>query len=73
MPDLDVVRLFLHWVESEHVRVDLDLSCAFFRADWSHAGHCDYTTLRFARGMPQSTPETSRPPRPPSGPRSTSI
>jgi hypothetical protein len=47
MPDHDVLRLFLHWVELPTTRVDLDLSCAFFRDDWSHAGHCDYTSLRF--------------------------
>ncbi|MDP9402020.1 MAG: TerD family protein [Actinomycetota bacterium] len=49
VPGHDVIRLFLHWVELPGTRVDLDLSCAFYRADWSHAGHCDYTTLRFAR------------------------
>lgn len=47
MPDNDVLRLFLHWVDLPTTRVDLDLSCAFFREDWSHAGHCDYTSLRF--------------------------
>jgi hypothetical protein len=47
-PSLRTLRLFLHWVEPDNRRVDLDLSCAFYRADWSHAGHCDYTALRFA-------------------------
>ncbi|MEV8514166.1 MXAN_6230/SCO0854 family RING domain-containing protein [Dactylosporangium sp. NPDC051484] len=42
-----VLRLFLHWVDSEHDRVDLDLSCAFYNAAWAPAGHCDYTRLRF--------------------------
>ena len=31
-------------------RVDLDLSCAFFGADWRRAGYCDYANLRFAGG-----------------------
>ncbi|HET7488648.1 MAG TPA: MXAN_6230/SCO0854 family RING domain-containing protein [Acidimicrobiales bacterium] len=50
VPDLEVLRLFLHWLDAPGGRVDLDLSCAFYAEDWSHAGHCDYTTLRFAGG-----------------------
>ncbi|MFG2040474.1 MXAN_6230/SCO0854 family RING domain-containing protein [Dactylosporangium sp. NPDC048998] len=42
-----VLRLFLHWVDSEHSRVDLDLSCAFYDEAWAPVGHCDYTHLRF--------------------------
>ncbi|MER7009013.1 MXAN_6230/SCO0854 family RING domain-containing protein [Dactylosporangium sp. NPDC000555] len=42
-----VLRLFLHWVDTEHDRVDLDLSCAFYDEAWAPAGHCDYTRLRF--------------------------
>lgn len=48
LKDLAVLRLFLHWVEPEDSRVDLDLSCAFYDSRWSYVGHCDYTTLQFA-------------------------
>ena len=42
-----MLRLFLHWEDTEAARVDLDLSCVFFDADWRRLGHCDYTALRF--------------------------
>ncbi|SDT00463.1 MXAN_6230/SCO0854 family RING domain-containing protein [Actinoplanes derwentensis] len=48
LPTAGVLRLFLHWEEPEKIRVDLDLSCAFFGAEWQRAGWCDYTNLRFA-------------------------
>jgi len=48
LPDVPVLRLFLHWQDTEAARVDLDLSCAFFGADWQRLGHCGYTQLRFA-------------------------
>jgi hypothetical protein len=48
LPAAGILRLFLHWEEPEKTRVDLDLSCAFFDADWRRAGYCDYTRLRFA-------------------------
>ncbi|WP_419993842.1 MXAN_6230/SCO0854 family RING domain-containing protein [Streptomyces boninensis] len=47
LPDGDVLRLFLHWTEPEGTRVDLDLSVAFFDADWEFAGLCDYTDMRY--------------------------
>jgi hypothetical protein len=47
--DAETVRLFLHWVDGDTFRVDLDLSCAFYSADWHPVGHCDYTRLRFKR------------------------
>ncbi|MCX5066728.1 hypothetical protein OOJ91_12640 [Micromonospora lupini] len=40
-----VVRLFLHWMESDE-RVDLDLSVAIYNAEWEYVGKCDYTSLR---------------------------
>ncbi|KJY42655.1 hypothetical protein VR41_06910 [Streptomyces sp. NRRL B-1568] len=46
LPEGWLLRLFLHWVEPEGTRVDLDLSVAFFDDDWNRVGHCDYTTLR---------------------------
>jgi hypothetical protein len=48
LPGVPVLRLFLHWQDTDAARVDLDLSCAFFDADWRRLGHCDYTRLRFA-------------------------
>ncbi|WP_433383301.1 MXAN_6230/SCO0854 family RING domain-containing protein [Actinoplanes sp. CA-142083] len=48
LPEVEVLRLFLHWEEPAKTRVDLDLSCAFFGEQWERAGHCDYTQLRFA-------------------------
>ncbi len=47
LPAGDVLRLFLHWTEPATTRVDLDLSVAFYDADWSFVGLCDYTAMRF--------------------------
>ena len=38
-------RLFVHWVEPDHSRVDLDLSAAFYGADWSLYGVCAFHAL----------------------------
>lgn len=46
LPTGDVLRLFLHWTEPTDTRTDLDLSVAFFDADWRFTGRCDYTRLR---------------------------
>ncbi|NES30156.1 hypothetical protein GCE86_08380 [Micromonospora terminaliae] len=63
LPDLDVLRLFLHWTDGEKFRVDLDLSCAFYDAGWRPRGHCDYTRLRFkGRAAIHSGDLTSAPP-----------
>ncbi|MET8832485.1 MXAN_6230/SCO0854 family RING domain-containing protein [Micromonospora sp. NPDC004540] len=63
LPDLDVLRLFLHWTDGEKFRVDLDLSCAFYDRDWTPRGHCDYTRLRFkGRAAIHSGDLTSAPP-----------
>ncbi|MFD9358224.1 MXAN_6230/SCO0854 family RING domain-containing protein [Streptomyces sp. NPDC060031] len=45
LPEGEVLRLFLHWTEPEGNRTDLDLSVAFFDADWNFTGLCDYTSL----------------------------
>ncbi|MEU3554207.1 MXAN_6230/SCO0854 family RING domain-containing protein [Streptomyces fragilis] len=45
LPPGAVLRLFLHWTEPEGMRTDLDLSVAFFDADWTFTGLCDYTSL----------------------------
>ncbi|MER6345111.1 MXAN_6230/SCO0854 family RING domain-containing protein [Streptomyces sp. NPDC001595] len=45
LPEGDVLRLFLHWMEPEGNRTDLDLSVAFFDAEWQFTGLCDYTNL----------------------------
>ncbi|MER8188338.1 MXAN_6230/SCO0854 family RING domain-containing protein [Kitasatospora sp. NPDC094015] len=39
------LRLFLHWMQPDHLRVDLDLSVAFYDADWRFTGMCDFTEL----------------------------
>jgi len=38
-------RLFVHWVEPEHSRVDLDLSAAFYSAEWTLLGACTFHGL----------------------------
>ncbi|MER5732130.1 MXAN_6230/SCO0854 family RING domain-containing protein [Streptomyces sp. NPDC002138] len=45
LPPGEVLRLFLHWTEPRGHRTDLDLSVAFFDADWRFTGRCDYTRL----------------------------
>jgi hypothetical protein len=47
IPQDEVLRLFLHWVEPAGRRVDLDLSVAVFDEEWAFVGLCDYTRLRF--------------------------
>ncbi|MEV0409253.1 MXAN_6230/SCO0854 family RING domain-containing protein [Streptomyces sp. NPDC050448] len=49
LPEGEVLRLFLHWTEPEGNRTDLDLSVAFFDADWNFTGLCDYTSLAHGR------------------------
>lgn len=46
LPEGEVLRLFLHWTEPQGTRTDLDLSVAFFDAEWKFTGLCDYTSLR---------------------------
>jgi hypothetical protein len=48
LPASDTLRLFLHWTEPTHTRVDLDLSVLLFDPAWRMLGLCDYTALRFA-------------------------
>ena len=45
LPEGAVLRLFLHWTEPHGNRTDLDLSVAFFDAEWKFTGLCDYTNL----------------------------
>ncbi|MFV0132006.1 MXAN_6230/SCO0854 family RING domain-containing protein [Streptomyces sp. HMX87] len=45
LPAGTVLRLFLHWTEPRGNRTDLDLSVAFFDAEWNFTGLCDYTSL----------------------------
>ncbi|MGW7205077.1 MXAN_6230/SCO0854 family RING domain-containing protein [Streptomyces sp. NPDC054837] len=45
LPEGEVLRLFLHWMEPAGTRVDLDLSVALYDEDWKFAGLCDYTNL----------------------------
>lgn len=46
IPHGDVLRLFLHWEQPRSLEVDLDLSVAFYDAQWRQVGKCDYTNLR---------------------------
>ncbi|MGW6714265.1 MXAN_6230/SCO0854 family RING domain-containing protein [Streptomyces globisporus] len=45
LPGGEVLRMFLHWMQPPAETVDLDLSVAFFDADWTYLGLCDYTNL----------------------------
>ncbi|WP_405788422.1 hypothetical protein OG753_12300 [Streptomyces sp. NBC_00029] len=45
LPDGEVLRMFLHWMEPARGRVDLDLSVVLFDTDWNYVGLCDYTNL----------------------------
>jgi hypothetical protein len=47
IPQDELLRLFLHWVEPRGRRIDLDLSVAAFDQEWAFVGLCDYTRLRF--------------------------
>ncbi|MFG2992629.1 MXAN_6230/SCO0854 family RING domain-containing protein [Streptomyces sp. NPDC048257] len=49
LPDGEVLRMFLHWMEPPRKRVDLDLSVVLFDADWNYAGLCDFTNLVHGR------------------------
>jgi hypothetical protein len=62
IPDGEKLRLFLHWEEPPHARVDLDLSIATFDDNWRHTGTCDYTSLRIGDAAIHSGDLTSAPP-----------
>jgi hypothetical protein len=47
IPEDDLLRLFLHWVEPTGQRVDLDLSAAVYDEQWRFLGLCDQMRLRF--------------------------
>ncbi|MGW4893790.1 MXAN_6230/SCO0854 family RING domain-containing protein [Kitasatospora sp. NPDC004240] len=49
LPDGGRVRLFLHWMQTPHQRVDLDLSVALYDTQWRFVGLCDYTNLVHGR------------------------
>jgi stress response protein SCP2 len=40
------LRFFIHWMNTEHVRVDLDLSCILLDEDFNFVDHVSYTRLR---------------------------
>ncbi len=61
LPQGQALRLFLHWEEPAGTRVDLDLSVAFFDAEWRHVATCDFTNLRVP-GAVHSGDLTSAPP-----------
>ena len=62
LPESGKFRLFLHWLQPEEQRVDLDLSLGFFGEDWQPAGRCDFTSLKFSNGAVHSGDLTSAPP-----------
>ncbi|WP_328791014.1 MXAN_6230/SCO0854 family RING domain-containing protein [Streptomyces sp. NBC_00273] len=62
LPDGEVLRMFLHWMEPARKRVDLDLSVVLFDADWNYAGLCDFTNLVYgARAVVHSGDLVSAP------------
>ncbi|MFL5349702.1 MAG: MXAN_6230/SCO0854 family RING domain-containing protein [Hyalangium sp.] len=63
IPEGQLLRLFVHWMQPEAQRVDMDLSVAFYDAEWQHKGKCDYTRLSYgARAAVHSGDLTSAPP-----------
>ncbi|MFF2744889.1 MXAN_6230/SCO0854 family RING domain-containing protein [Kitasatospora sp. NPDC058048] len=63
IPDGQRLRLFLHWTQRPHQRVDLDLSVAFYDEEWQFVGLCDYTRLVTGpRAAVHSGDYTSAPP-----------
>ncbi|MFG3053886.1 MXAN_6230/SCO0854 family RING domain-containing protein [Kitasatospora sp. NPDC048239] len=63
LPDGGRVRLFLHWMQTPHQRVDLDLSVALYDERWEFVGLCDYTRLVYGkRAAVHSGDFTSAPP-----------
>ncbi|MGW2378098.1 MXAN_6230/SCO0854 family RING domain-containing protein [Kitasatospora sp. NPDC001683] len=63
LPDGQHLRLFVHWMQRAHQRVDLDLSVAFYDEEWQFTGLCDYTRLVLgARAAVHSGDFTTAPP-----------
>jgi hypothetical protein len=57
LPAGQFLRLFLHWCQPKRggATTDLDLSVAFYGADWGYVGVCSYYNLRFP-GTPPRRP-----------------
>ncbi|MFG1819553.1 MXAN_6230/SCO0854 family RING domain-containing protein [Kribbella sp. NPDC049174] len=64
IPQDELLRLFLHWVEPRGRRVDLDLSVAVFDEEWGFVGLCDYTRLRFDQDALVHSGDLTSAPRP---------
>ncbi|MER7751856.1 MXAN_6230/SCO0854 family RING domain-containing protein [Kitasatospora sp. NPDC097643] len=63
LPDGQRLRLFVHWMQRQHQRVDLDLSVAFYDDQWRFTDLCDYTRLvSGARAAVHSGDFTTAPP-----------
>ncbi|MFF2074656.1 MXAN_6230/SCO0854 family RING domain-containing protein [Kitasatospora sp. NPDC058162] len=45
LPAGERLRMFVHWMQPEHLRVDLDLAVALYDEHWRFSGLCDYTNL----------------------------
>ncbi|MFI6092627.1 MXAN_6230/SCO0854 family RING domain-containing protein [Streptomyces sp. NPDC051218] len=62
--DSENVRLFLHWLQPQGVRVDLDLSVALYDDLWRFIGLCDYTHLTYAGGAARHSGDLTSAPAP---------
>lgn len=40
------IRFFIHWMNEEHERTDIDLSCSFLDSKYAQVGHTSYLNLR---------------------------
>ena len=40
------IRFFIHWMNEERKRTDIDLSCSFLDSKYIQVGHADYLNLR---------------------------
>jgi stress response protein SCP2 len=50
IPKNQRLRLFMHWMQDERQRVDLDLSVAFYDERWRFVDQCDFTKLQSSTG-----------------------
>ncbi|MFE0177376.1 MXAN_6230/SCO0854 family RING domain-containing protein [Streptomyces sp. NPDC059002] len=62
--DSETVRLFLHWMQPQGRRVDLDLSVALYDDLWRFVGLCDYTHLEYAGGAARHSGDFTSAPAP---------
>lgn len=46
MPEGKHIRMFIHWMENEDDRIDVDLSASMYDSKWKSMGHVSYTNLK---------------------------